>query len=593
MGKMGGSHSGAYRNPISNSGLVKEHKLARETIQNSVDARREGGVVRVCFRQQSVDEQRINQIAEDLHLLSPNGPTERGLNAEGLGLGAGHFFEAALDAESNPQNVLFVEDYDTLGLGGKLDDYRDQDRYYRLLLGFGVEDESEQSRGGSYGFGKSVIPDASNVNTVVYYSVFDPTEDTGGTHSRLIVASLFNTHRFEGNTYTGRAWFGDVIEDDFCAPLTDETAHDFAAQLGFEPRSQSDFGTSMMILGSDVSLDEIRKGVQNHWWPRLIDEELVVEFWDDDRKLNDPDPLVQPQLIPYIRCYQAATSGNEVDQDDLVCLRSRRSAGLNVGYCAVTKAEPDAFRDDDPTLEPTFYPGLNEVALIRSPKMVVAYQPLRDGVDVVAAFVADTDIDGILKLSEPSDHTRWARDSNRLKERSHKQLVQGIPGRINRAVDKLRQKFNEDVDEPSGSPKALEELLGDVFRTRRGGGQDGRDRTTSAFNVDIAVNLVNGEATLSGVVKIWCRERSRLDTLRCQAMLSAHVLQDDTRRPDEQLDLTITSARDFLGNDVGSNDASSCTFTTAKSEPAEITFQTSSYAPYEVCNVKVNAEVAD
>ena len=596
MGKMGGSHSGAYRNPLSNSGLVKEHKLAREAIQNSVDARRESGVVRIRFRQQSVDEQRINQIAEYLQLLSPTGPTERGMNVEELGLGVGHFFEAALDAETHPQNVLFVEDYDTLGLGGKLSgSYREQDRYYRLILGFGVEDESEESRGGSYGFGKSVYPDASNVNTVVYYSVFDPNDDTNGVHARLIVASLLNTHIYQGETYTGRAWFGDVVRDDFCAPLTDDAAHKFAALLGFQVRTQSDFGTSMMILGSDVNLEEIRKGVENHWWPRLIDEELSVEFWDDGIKLEDPDPLLQPQLIPYIRCYQAATSANQVDEDDLVCQRFRRTGRLNVGYCATTLAEPDAFRDDDPTLEPTFYPGLNEVALIRSPKMVVAYQSVRDGVDVVAAFVADADIDGILKLSEPSDHTRWARDSNRLKERSHKQLVQGIPARINRTVESLRRKVSEDVDEPSGSPKALEELLGDVFRTRRGGGQDGRDRTTSVFNVDIetSVDVVNGEASLTGVVKIWCRERIRLDTLQCQAMLSAHVLQDDTRRPDEPLELTITSARDFLGNDVETNDASSCTLKAAKLEPAEITFQTSSYASYEVCNVKVNAEIAE
>ena len=596
MGKMGGSHSGAYRNPLSNSGLVKEHKLAREAIQNSVDAGREGGVVRIRFRQQSVDEHRINQIADDLQLLSPTGPTERGMNVEELGLGVGHFFEAALDAETHPQNVLFVEDYDTLGLGGKVSgSYHEQDRYYRLILGFGVEDETEESRGGSYGFGKSVYPDASNVNTVVYYSVFAPNDDTDGAHARLIAASLFNTHMYQGATYTGRAWFGDVVGEDFCAPLTDDAAHEFAALLGFELRSQSDFGTSMMILGSDVNLEEIRKGVENHWWPRLIDGELLVEFWDDGTKLTDPDPLVQSQLIPYIRCYQTAMSGNEVDQDDLVCLRSRRSRGLDVGYSAATLVEPDAFRDDDPTLEPTFYPGLNEVALIRSPKMVVAYQPVKAGIDVVAAFVADADIDGILKLSEPSDHTRWARDSNRLKERSHKQLVQGIPARINRTVEALRRKVSEDVDDPSGSPKALEELLGDVFRTRRGGGQDGRDRTTSVFNVDIetSVDIVNGEANLSGVVKIWCRERINLDVLRCQAMLSAHVLQDDTRRPDEPLELTIIGAKDFLGNDVELNDASSCTLAAAKSEPAEITFQTSSYAPYEVCNVKVNAEVAD
>ena len=598
MGRMGGSHSGAYRNPLSNSGLVKEHKLAREAIQNSVDARREDGIVQVHFRQQSVDKQRIDHITNHLQLLSPTGPTERGMNVDELGLAPGHFFDAALDAETHPQKILFIEDYQTLGLGGNLNgSYQAHDRYYRLILGFGVDDDTEESRGGSYGFGKSVYPDASNANTVVYYSVFDPSDDTDGVHARLIVASLFNTHMFNGETYTGRAWFGDVHGDDFCAPLTDAAAHEFAERLGFQVRSPSDTGTSMMILGSDARLREIKTGVENHWWPRLIDDELVVKFWDDERKLDDPDPHSQAQLQPYIRCYQSAKSAETVDQDDLVCRRLRGTRGqrLNVGYCAVTFAEPDAFPEEDNALEPTFYPGLNEVALIRSPKMVVAYQALRGGVDVVATFVADTDIDGILKLSEPSDHTRWARDSNRLKEQSHKQLVQGLPNRINRTVEALRRKVTEDVDDSSGSPKALEELLGDVLSTHRGGGVPDHDRSTSPFDVRVAANAnhLNGEASVSGAVQIRCRGRVKVDVLECKTSLSAYIVNDDTRRPGEPIAVTITNVIDSQGRHLTPSESASCKLSVDKSNPAMIVFQTSSYAGYEMCNVKVDAEVVE
>ena len=596
MGRMGGSHSGAYRNPLSNSGLVKEHKLAREAIQNSVDARRENGIVQVHFRQQSVDEQRINQIADHLQLLSPTGPTERGMSVQALGLAPGHFFEAALDADTHPQKILFIEDYQTLGLGGNLNgSFQAHDRYYRLILGFGVDDETEESRGGSYGFGKSVYPDASNTNTVAYYSVFDPSNDTDGVHARLIVASLFNTHMYNGETYTGRAWFGEVRGDDFCAPLTDAAAHEFAALLGFKVRSPSETGTSMMILGSDARLGEIKTGVENHWWPRLIDDELVVKFWDDESKLADPDPHSQTQLQPYIRCYQMAAASKQDDQEDLVSQRFRRSGSLNVGYCAVTFAEPNAFPEEDDALEPMLYPGLNEVALIRSPKMVVAYQALRGGVDVVATFVADTDIDGILKLSEPSDHTRWARDSNRLKERAHKQLVQGIPNRINRTVEALRRKTIEDVDESAGSPKALEELLGDVLSTHRGGGATDHDRSTSPFDVRVAANAnhLNGEASVSGAVQIQCRDRVKVDVLKCKTSLSAYIVNDDTRRPGEPIAVTITNVIDSQGRHLTPTESASCKLWVDKSSPAMIVFQTSSYAGYEMCNVKVDAEVAD
>ena len=96
IGKMGGAHDGAYRNPLGNSGLLREHRLAREAIQNSVDARREDRVVRVHFRKESVDKIRIDQICEDLSLLSDLGPVDRGLEPEKLGLAPGNFFDASL-----------------------------------------------------------------------------------------------------------------------------------------------------------------------------------------------------------------------------------------------------------------------------------------------------------------------------------------------------------------------------------------------------------------------------------------------------------------------------------------------------------------
>lgn len=598
IGKMGGAHDGAYRNPLGNSGLLREHRLAREAIQNSVDARREDGVVRVHFRKESVDKIRIDQICEDLSLLSDLGPVDRGLDPEKLGLAPGNFFDASLDAEQNSQQILFIEDYGTLGLGGKLSvSYGEDDRYYKLVLGFGVSDDSEQARGGSFGFGKSVYPDASNVNTVVYYSVFDPTEETEHHHARLIVASIFKTHTYKNANYNGRAWFGNLVDDDFCAPLLDDAAHEFADKLGFRVRSETEYGTSMMILGSDLNLQEVRTGVENHWWPRLIDEELSVEFSDNREKLPPPAPGSKSELSSYIRCYQAASKQTRVDEGDIECRQFSKSDNLNTGWCAITVADRDTFPEDNPALEPTLYPGINEVALIRSPKMVVSYQAVTGSVDIVGVFVADNDIDWILKLSEPPDHTRWARDSNRLKEDSHKTLVQGIPNRIKRVVDSLRRRVVGDAEKPSSSPRALEEHLGEMFRTPGGGEDIHNPSEPSIFDVSIHTdtNSRGDTVKLNGRVAVKCKESGSLDEALCKVIVSAVLLQDDTRRAraDEALQINIISLKDPKGHEVMLNDELGCVVLLNKKDAAEILFETSEYDAYAACSVFVNAELVE
>jgi hypothetical protein len=47
---MGGAAGEAYANTLKSPGMRPEHVLAREAIQNSVDAAIEGEKVRVCFR---------------------------------------------------------------------------------------------------------------------------------------------------------------------------------------------------------------------------------------------------------------------------------------------------------------------------------------------------------------------------------------------------------------------------------------------------------------------------------------------------------------------------------------------------------------
>ena len=142
----------------------------------------------------------------------------------------------------------------------------------------GAEGTLGEARGGSFGFGKTAYSGASNVRTVIYYSRFTPTEDTAGTTARLFVASFFRDHQADGGSYTGRAWFGALDEDGEPWPFIDEDAHAMAEELGIPIRSPNATGTSMLILGNDYDLDDIREGIEDYWWPRILEDNLEVHL---------------------------------------------------------------------------------------------------------------------------------------------------------------------------------------------------------------------------------------------------------------------------------------------------------------------------
>lgn len=597
IGEMGGAHDGAYRNPLANSRLLREHKLAREAIQNSVDARRASEVVRVRFSMERVDKDQLEAIGSTLHLMDPSGPVERSQDITDFGVGESDFFEAQIDSDGKSQGILYIDDYGTHGLGGPSTASRTDElasRYYRLLLGFGVSDNSDESRGGSFGFGKSVYWEASEVNTVAFYSVFHPDQSTQGTHARLIVSGLYSTHTYKGETYTGRAWLGVRASETFCAPLVDGDAHDMAAQLGFRGRNHDDLGTSMMILGCDLKIDRIRDGIENYWWPRIVDGGLVVDLAEDGTTVDPPNPQEVRELVPYIQAYKMVLGKDDRDDETGVVVRLRASQGREVGRCAIVPAEREDFPDEDTRshdLKPMF-PDINEVAYIRAPRMVVTYHELPAGADVVGAFVADDEIDPVLKLAEPSDHTHWAGDSPRLPDRD-KTLVRGLDTRILRVANILRDRLRGETSDSSGSPRPLEELMGRLFGVRRGGIEPppppppASDVTVS---IDSKVESYNGLARLRGQVSVKCRDSYIGTDFDCKVTVGVEILRQDTRTVDEKLAVTLLGAGSSPSQSRDNDGEATRLVRVGESNEVAIDFVSAEYDDYALCQVVVDTE---
>lgn len=595
----GDVHAGALLHPLdSAASLPPEHLLAREAIQNSVDARRANEPVRVRFRRQSVGEDRLSNIGDLLGLLDEGGPIDRKDRGAGLGLGTDDFFDAQLDSSTNPQSVLYIEDYGTEGLGGPPTSRAWGDinsRYYRLVVGSGVQDDSDESRGGSFGFGKSVYWSSSNVNTVAFYSVFEPDDSTHGNHARFIVSGLYDTHDFNNAPFSGRAWFGVLGSEVPCSPLADQEAHEMASQLGFKVRSPRDMGTSVLIFGSELTLNGIRDGVENHWWPRIVDAGLVVELVENDSVLSPPNPREKKELKPYIRAYELASDQVQTEQDDAVVRSFSKHDGRSVGWCAIVPADRESFPEDEEhphDLKP-MYPNINEVALIRAPRMVVAYYELRLGPDVVGAFVADEQIDPVLKLSEPPDHTRWSADSPRLSI-NDKALLRNFNQRIDRVANVLRRKLHGDDSETTGTPRPLEELMGRLFESRKGGVSP-PTLPPSSSNVTVRTDSRvesrgPGLARLRGRVQLECRESYDGPDFECNVSVRVEVLKHDTRRVDESLKVAVADYDNDLDLDITVPDQHACSVPIGMQRTAVIHFASAEYDDFALCQVVVETD---
>ena len=413
---MGGAASGAWSNPLSASELSKEHLLAREAIQNSTDAQAGNGKVRVSFTRRILSPHRREEISELLKLRE--GPLER---LDKLGLQPGNLFEQLVSNADEPSDVLLIEDYATVGLGGRLrEGETDDDRFRKLILLLGMEGGFKERRGGSFGYGKSVYPGASNVRTVIYYSVFQPSDATDGAHPRLFTASFFRTHHDSDRSCTGRAWFG--IDGEEVRPLEDDAAHEMANKLGFALRSPAETGTSLMILGSEFDLDSLRDGIERYWWPRLLDANLEIRLFDGDDEVERPRPRTRSYLRPYIHCYEiivGRTPANpEIERTgNLGEPAGSEPGGVALGQWAVTEIaplEPNELPndDDDDVTEPL----QNKICVMRGPRMVVEYlnAPSRSGEAIAAVFVADDAADSYLRYSEPASHDKWNFNNPRL-----------------------------------------------------------------------------------------------------------------------------------------------------------------------------------
>lgn len=547
---MGGARATAWQDTLEGSDLSSEARIARESIQNSVDATLPREKTEVLVWEKTLSDEEISVLKTLLDLESSDSPTGR---LPKLGLKDGNSFERM--KRGGKIRVTIIEDRRTCGLG--FDENDGKDRFEELCLFLGQEStEVDSSRGGSYGFGKTVYQAASDCRTFLVYSVFEPTPETSQHHARLFGCSSFDGHTMDDDKkYTGRAWFGipeSKSGQEKCSPVVDEDAHNLAKRLGFIQRDRNDFGTSIMIVGSEIDMDKFKGAVEDYWWPRILSDRLFVDLWEgNERVLSPPEPRERSELKPYIRCYDL------VEETNVPPKESERRHTLNTwngkkrGTLAlVALPQDDPSKDDKPENDTQFK---NTVALIRSgPRMVVQYFDTggRQQGDFAGVFLSHPDSERALHLSEPPSHDAWNSNSRRLDNSNsddtnaqNRKLVKSIID----SIKSFTRKFQKDLN-PNLPPKTvegtrrLEQILAGIMSAKIPGSPSPPPPKDDPFQIRIDEGRTNTTTASAVTTKIEIKLKDDAPFDNAPAIVSVRptvVVDDDLRRTSsERLNLS-------------------------------------------------------
>lgn len=475
VGPNGGAGGDAYKSVFNGTGKDPAATLAREAVQNSVDAAIDPThSVRLDFRFARLENDERNRFFANAGL---NEMVER---QEKLGLISSN----CLAQRDQSIELLFVEDYNTTGLEG--DPTNPNSNLRKLLMDLGGSPKSKLSSekgesggvsgrrpGGSYGFGKAAYSANSKIGVVF---AFSRTKDENDQPLTVLMGAAYQAeHELGDSSYTGRGWLGKRVpilnKPARFDPFVGEEAERIAQELGFE-RSDGT-GTSILIVDTAIDQNKLIRGLEDNWWPRIEARLLEVEVVTDDDEKIVPRPKIRRHLQPFIAAWGVANDKTPPESRERMQIEFRQKTihdpeerKVSIGSVGLISLQEG---EDDYPLGEENDELVNTVALVRSPMMVVSYastgRTRSAFANVVGCFVAADDIDGILRLSEPPPHDEWDPSAQRLTiaSESYPDVVESVLKRVKRAFKDFQK--NAAPPDPLGDRRltAVERLLAQWF----------------------------------------------------------------------------------------------------------------------------------
>jgi len=463
------SHTGGFINGYDSREFTQEQVVAREGGQNTSDAGKNApGITRLEFHKLSFSGAGKRSLLEifgfDEALRPRIEPMSKRAEEKIIGDSISEFLK--VDSIS----AMLIRDFNTVGLTGKWDSYEPGHHFARLLSSTNLDDKSDEGDyGGSFGLGKTVYAKSSAIRTVIYHSVFEPTEHTEGANRRLMVTGVYPRHKLpdEAREFSGFAYMGERYVDqdgEQAKPLTNEMAQAFwekieecaDGDLNLK-RSSKDYGTDVLILMDDLSLPEIKLAIEDYYFPAILSGRLAVHFYDENGDVSSPAPKDREDLDQFIKLWELAKSDKDINESELVVGSFRKYQGISMGRYAFQVAEEDEAKT----------PKKNSVALMHSMSdtgMVVNYVKL--GSDrfetAVGVYIADADLKKYLQMSENAAHSEWSHESYRLKKRFQEEgvkVVKSLNSRLKERFTQFQQKLQPEVERTLTQSGLLARLL--------------------------------------------------------------------------------------------------------------------------------------
>jgi len=283
--------------------------------------------------------------------------------------------------------------------------------------------------------------------------------------------TYWGQHDLDDLSYTGFARFGAEQDNGAIRPFENDAADAMAERLGIELRSTDeleDLGTTFLLIEPTVRPDDLSTAVARNWWPALEDGRMTVTVSADGRT-SVPRPMKDPILKTFVDAYHLAAT----DQDNAKPNQYRQSfrrapfgdRTLKLGGLGLV-AEPGGWSYEAGTDGPDEVQHRSLVALVRGPRMVVEYLDVGQTRPFVrGAFVADDEVDELLRQTEPKAHDSWQTSIEEAgSDPDAPRVADAVTRRVREHVRKFRDQLRpasrpaEDVRLPE-----LERLFGRIF----------------------------------------------------------------------------------------------------------------------------------
>lgn len=252
--------------------------LVRETSQNSLDAMNDKDIpVIIRFKISTIKDASALQ-SFNTYIL---GLTDH-ICAEDNGIYEKPDF-------SLPANYLVIEDFNTSGLEGDIDEEDGDGRmgphnfaYFWRNVGRSIKGEAERGR---YGLGKAVYMKISKIKTY-----FGLTVRCSDRKQYLLGQSILKIHSISGQKFLPYGFFGkfqDIPGENFFALPDEETINieNFKNLFGLDRDNKTGFSLVILYPEKDVSIEELSKAAINQFLYAILDNNLSFRIENDQQTI--------------------------------------------------------------------------------------------------------------------------------------------------------------------------------------------------------------------------------------------------------------------------------------------------------------------